>query len=286
MDKTILQKWLKAGYIHEGELFNTTKGTPQGGIISPCILNIVMSGLEATSTSMLKAKYHNEKYKIYCCIYADDFIITGASREILQKKVKPVIEKFLKERGLSLSLEKTHITHISKGFDFLGANIRKYNGKLIIKPSKESVKTFLQDIRNTIKTNKTVKTENLIRLLNPKIRGWTNYHRYNCAKRTFGYTDSQIFEAVWKWARRRHTRKSKFWIKRKYFRSKGNDNWTFSELVKNDASNVKYYIDLVKASSVKIQRHIKIKAEATPYDPKYIKYFKERDTWKSIYRNY
>ena len=202
MDKTILQKWLKAGYIHEGELFNTTKGTPQGGIISPCILNIVMSGLEATATSMLKAKYHNEKYKIYCCIYADDFIITGASREILQKKVKPVIEKFLKERGLSLSLEKTHITHISKGFDFLGANIRKYNGKLIIKPSKESVKTFLQDIRNTIKTNKTVKTENLIRLLNPKIRGWTNYHRYNCAKRTFGYIDSQIFEAVWKWARR------------------------------------------------------------------------------------
>lgn len=283
MDKVILRSWLEAGYIHEGEAFSTTEGTPQGGIISPCILNIVLSGLEDAVLSALPCKSSNRDHKIYFSIYADDFIITGASREILENKVKPVVENFLSKRGLSLSEEKTHITHISDGFDFLGTNIRKYNGQLITKPSKGGVKTFLNDIRETIKANKTAKAENLIRLLNPKISGWTNYHKYSCAKRTFGYIDSKIFEAIWKWAKRRHADKSRSWIKRKYFRSNGSNNWIFSEHVKHQSGG-KYHLDLMLANSVKIQRHTKIIAEATPYDPNFIEYFKQRSTWRKLYQ--
>ena len=131
-----------------------------------------------------------------------------------------MVEAFLNERGLSLSPEKTKITHINEGFDFLGMNIRKYNSKLIIKPAKSSVKRFLADIRDIIKHNKTAKTENLIHLLNPKIRGWSNYYRHVCSKKTFNYVDNNIFESIWRWSVRRHPNKGTGWIKNKYFRSR------------------------------------------------------------------
>ena len=113
-----------------------------------------------------------------------DFIITSASKEVLETKVKPTVESFLRERGLELSQEKTKITHVDDGFDFLGINVRKFKGKCITKPSKKSVKSFLANIREVIKSNPTAKTENLIHLLNPKIRGWANYFRFSCAKKT------------------------------------------------------------------------------------------------------
>jgi len=137
-----------------------------------------MSGLE----NVVKANT-SPKDKVNVCIYADDFIITGASHDILENKVKPVVETFLLERGLTLSQEKTKITHINEGFDFLSMNIRKYKNKLIIKPAKTRVRDFLDDIRETIKSNATAKTENLIRILNPKIRGWANYYAHVCSKK-------------------------------------------------------------------------------------------------------
>jgi RNA-directed DNA polymerase len=115
--------------------------------------------------------------KINMVRYADDFIVTGASQEILVEKIKPAIETYLAVRGLELSPEKTHITHIDDGFDFLGQNLRKYNGKLITKPAKKSVRNVLSKIRGIIKSHKMAKTSNLIGLLNPVIRGWANYHR-------------------------------------------------------------------------------------------------------------
>jgi len=126
MDKRILGQWLTAGYIQKGKLHSIETGTPQGGIISPTILNITLSGLEQAIKSETK-----QQDKVNVCIYADDFIITGNTKEILEKKVKPIVEKFLGERGLSLSRDKTKITHIDEGFDFLGINIRKYKGKLL-----------------------------------------------------------------------------------------------------------------------------------------------------------
>lgn len=270
MDKEMLRKWLSAGYIEKDKLYPTERGTPQGGIISPTLLNITLSGLEKAIKKLAR-----RKDKVNVCIYADDFVITGATKDILEEKVKPTVEAFLRERGLSLSQEKTKITHINEGFDFLGMNIRKYNGKLIIKPAKSSVKSFLADIRETIKLHKTAKTENLIRLLNPKIRGWTNYYRHVCSKETFSYVDHAIFEAIWKWSVRRHPNKGLRWIKQKYFYRNELRNWIFAARIKDVKSEFNY-INLIQANHTPIKRHIQIKAEATPYDPRYSGYLNKR----------
>ena len=248
MDKEILGKWLAAGYIEKGKLCPTSAGTPQGGIISPTLLTVTLSGLEAAVKSVT-----SQPDKINVCVYADDFIITGATKEVLENKVKPVVETFLSERGLTLSKEKTKLTRISDGFDFLGINIRKYNGKLIMKPAKSSVKRFLADIRETIKRNKAVKTENLIRLLNPKIRGWSNYYRHVCSKDTFSYVDYCIFKSIWRWAVRRHPEKSKKWVKDKYYRRVGLRNWVFSADFKNKDSQT-VVLKLVEASLSRVFR--------------------------------
>ena len=110
--------------------------------------------------------------------YADDFIITGCSKELLENEVKPLVERFMLERGLQLSPEKTCITHIEQGFDFLGQNLRKYGGKLLITPSKKNMHAFLEKVRGEIRSNRATKQEHLIRLLNPVIRGWAYYHRH------------------------------------------------------------------------------------------------------------
>ena len=141
--------------------------------------------------------------------WADDFIITGDSKEILENEVKPLVIKFLQERGLELSLEKSKIVHIDEGFDFLGQNIRKYKGKLLIKPAKKNIKSFLNKVRETIKSNKASTAANLIGLLNPMILGWANYHRHIVAKETFSFIDHEIWKALWQWAKRRHPDKNK-----------------------------------------------------------------------------
>lgn len=272
MDKEILSKWLSAGYIDNGVLHQTELGTPQGGLASPTLLVLTLSGLEQA----IHTAINQRKDKVHLSIYADDFIITGSSKDVLETKVKPLVELFLQERGLELSQEKTKITHIDDGFDFLGVNIRKYEGKCIIKPSKKSVKSFLANIRETIKSNPTAKTENLIYQLNPKIRGWANHFRHSCAKETFCYIDFQIYAALWNWACRRHPRKGKVWVRKKYFRSQGLRNWIFFARVKKD-DNTSGYIELFAANSIAIKRHIKIRAEATPYDSRYTEYFRQRE---------
>jgi RNA-directed DNA polymerase len=266
MDRDILRKWLASGYIEKGKLHPTIVGAPQGGLISPTLLNVTLSGLEAAVNAVAK-----QQDKINICTYADDFIITGATKEVLENKVRPVVEAFLSERGLSLSQEKTKITHIDEGFDFLGMNIRKYGGKLIIKPAKSNVKRLLADVREIIKRNKTAKTENLIKLLNPKIRGWANYYRHVCSKKTFTYVDHNIFKAIWRWAVKRHPNKGAVWVKRKYFRQEKLRNWVFSARTKDKQGNT-VNVDLVEANKVSIKRHTKIRADAIPYDVAYHDY--------------
>jgi RNA-directed DNA polymerase len=268
MDKTILNEWLEAGYIEKQVFHPTTEGTPQGGIISPTLLNIAMTGLEQR---IKKAVPRREK--VHLVVYADDFIITGASKEVLEQKIKPVVVAFLKERGLELSKEKTKITHIEDGFDFLGFNVRKYKGKLLIKPSKKSVKTFLDNIRVFIKSNRTAKTENLIRQLNPKIRSWANHFRHVVSKETFSNVDNCIYIALRQWVKRRHPNKSATWRRNKYYRSHGLRQWIFSTKTQDKNGNTTF-LDLFTASEVKIKRHVKIRGEATPYDPLYKDYFK------------
>lgn len=270
MDTRVLKSWLKAGFVEKNKLFPTLEGTPQGGVASPTLLTMTLRGLEDT---VKRISLPDEK--VHIVTYADDFVVTGASEEVLQDLVKPAIAVFLKERGLELSEEKTRITHIEDGFDFLGFNVRKYKGKLLIKPSQARVKDFLRSIRNLIKSNKARDVELLIRMLNPKIRGWANYYRHVVAKRTFSYVDCEIFKALWQWAKRRHPNQRIGWIKDKYFRSQGLRNWIFfSPYVRDGKSQI---LDLVHSTDVPIKRHVKIRGAAHPYDPAFHDYFVKRE---------
>jgi RNA-directed DNA polymerase len=271
MDKTILHKWLKAGFIEKHVLHPTEAGTPQGGVCSPVLANLTLDGLEAR----LREKYpknnrQRRTAKVNLVRYADDFIITGATKELLENEVKPLVETFLQERGLALSPEKTCITHITDGFDFLGQHIHEYNGKLLIKPSPKNIKKFLTNIREVIKGNAQATTGHLIAILNPKILGWANYHQHVSSKRTFGKIDRAIFNAVWQWAKRRHPDKGTRWIRAKYFRSDGTRHWVFHGELDGKT------IWLRRASDTPIKRHTKIKGEANPYAPEWEIYFEER----------
>jgi RNA-directed DNA polymerase len=274
MDKAILKKWLKAGFVYQNELFPTESGTPQGGIISPALANMTLDGLE----SRLTEKFPNAKRtgrKMNMVRYADDFIITGNSKEWLEHEVKPAVVEFLAERGLVLSPEKTKITHIREGFDFLGWNIRKYNGILLMKPSKANVKAHLDKIREVIIGNKTAKQANLIRLLNPVLRGWANYHSHVVAKKTFGKVDTYVWSMLWQWAARRHPKKGDRWVKKKYFKSRGTRTWVFAATEEKEDGTQKDII-LLKEQDTLIVRHIKIKADANPHDPQWEPYFESR----------
>ena len=276
MDKTILKQWLKAGYMENNVLHATTVGSPQGGIASPTIANQVLDGLEMAATAC-----SNKGNSVQFVRYADDFICTASTKEILEQKVLPVIINFLKERDLELSLEKTKITHIDEGFDFLGFSLRKYKGKLLIKPSDKGIHEFLEEIRQTIKAMRSCKASDLINILNPKIRGWANHFRHVVAKETFSYVDSQIFSALWRWAKRRHPNKNKFWIKTKYFTKVGSRNWCFyAPNIKDTSSN----LTLLFASNTKITRYVKIRKDANPYDPEFQEYFQSRQCRRNISR--
>ncbi|WP_458369316.1 group II intron reverse transcriptase/maturase [Pseudomonas mandelii] len=264
-DKVVLQKWLKAGVIHKGQLQATDAGTPQGGIISPTLANMVLDGLESQLKQHLgvtKAK----KLKINVVRYADDFVITGGSKEVLENEIKPWVEQFLAVRGLQLSLEKTRVVHIDEGFDFLGWNFRKYDGKLLIKPSKKNVKAFYRKVKEVISTNKTVKQADLVRLLNPILRGWALYHQPVVAKKAYSRMDNSIFHALWRWAKRRHPNKSLEWVRRSYFQAHEGRSWVFATTVLK-ADGTKTLAPMYSLASTPIERHRKVSGEYNPFDP-------------------
>ncbi len=276
MEKSILSTWLKAGFIDKNVFHPTEEGTPQGGICSPVLANMTLDGLE----KKLREKYPkpdrgSSKKKINFVRFADDVIVTGKSKEVLENEVKPLIEAFMRERGLELSPEKTLITHIEDGFDFLGQHLRKYNGKLLITPSRKNIHSFLEGIRKVVRKNKQATTGNLIAQLNPKIRGWANYHRHVVSKETFSKVDHAIFSILWQWAKRRHPKKPIKWIRKKYFTSIAGQNWVFHGEILGQNGAIQP-IRLFKAKSIAIERHVKIQNTANPYDPEWETYFEKR----------
>jgi len=287
MDTQILEKWLKCGYVETQKLFPTDEGTPQGGTISPTLMNMTLDGLERLLHDRLptRKKVNGKTHcnKMNFVRYADDFIITGESPEFLREKVLPIVREFLTERGLQLSEEKTVITHIGEGFDFLGKNIRKYNGKLLIKPCKSTVRSFLGKVRDIIKSSKSIKQEILIRRLNPVIRGWVNNQRYVVSSKVFSTVDYEIYKCLWQWAKRRHKKKSRKWIARKYWHDIDSRQWTFSVPYENQGTEGKpLYCKLEYATDTKIIRFKKIVAEANPFDEYWTDYFEEREGEKLL----
>jgi RNA-directed DNA polymerase len=266
MDKDVLRKWLRAGFLEGGVLFPTRAGTPQGGIISPVLANIALDGLQRTLEGLFNKVREAREAKVHLVRYADDFVITGSSRELLETRVKPLVAQFLATRGLALSEAKTLITHVDDGFDFLGWHVRRIRGVLLVQPSKKNRTTFLQKVRGALWRLRAARQEEVIEALMPLVRGWANYHRTQMASRTFSLCDHQIWQALWRWACRRHPNKGARWIKQRYFRCLKGRDWRFSEKDKV----------LPCLSEFRMRRHVKVLAEANPYDPTFDEYFSRR----------
>jgi RNA-directed DNA polymerase len=284
MDKEVLAKWLKAGYMENRTLFPTEAGTPQGGIISPTLANLTLDGLERLLKETFNRKgvrWKAPNPKVNFVRYADDFIITGCSKELLQDEVKPLVERFMSERGLQLSPEKTCITHIEQGFDFLGHNVRKYGGNFLTTPSKKNMHSFLEKVRGVIRENGSAKQESLIRLLNPILRGWTNYHRHTAASSAFRKAEMVLWHSLWRWAKRRHSKKSAAWIASRYWHRLGRGKRVFATLAGPNAPRSRAMETwLVDPTKISIQRHVKMRSNANPFDQQWREYFEARERLK------
>ncbi|NET58217.1 MAG: group II intron reverse transcriptase/maturase [Symploca sp. SIO2E6] len=264
----LIKGWLKAGCVHRGEYFPTSTGTPQGGVISPLLANIGLHGLEE------HIKQLNPKLGIIR--YADDFIVTARDKSSLEKVLNS-IKQWLTNRGLEISTEKTTIVSLEEGFNFLGFNLRHYQGKLITKPQKEKVLAFCKKIGKTLSKMKSKTTYEVIKKLNPLLRGFANYYRGKVSKQTFSYISHRVYKYLWRWANRRHPNKSKKWVKNKYFRRVKGREWTFSCLGTGRKGKQKIHT-LYNIASTPIIRHIKVKGNASPDDPSLREYWQKRQS--------
>ncbi len=262
-----IAEWMKAGYVFEGRRYPTETGTPQGSICSPLLSNIGLHGLETTVKLLNPA--------VGCIRYADDFIVTAKSRDALEEII-PSIKQWLSERGLELNKEKTKLVHIDEGFDFLGFNLRHYNGKLLIKPQKQKVLAFCQEMGKTIKKLATVSQLVLITKLNPILRGFANYYQGVVSKETFSYISSRVWQYLWKWCKRRHPKKGKRWIYDRYFRTIKGVKWQFSCETQGRRGNSKP-LTLFDIAKQPIIRHIKVKGTASPFDAELKDYWSDRN---------
>jgi len=280
MEKRILREWLKAGYVENGIAYPTRKGTPQGGIISPTLANMTLDGLEKAVCEAVP-----RRSRVNFIRYADDFIITGKSKTILENNVMPAVKKFLKARGLVLSEEKTKITYIKHGITFLGQTFRKHGRKFHITPSKEGVLTLIRKVGILIRKHTSAPMVIMIKKLNEILRGWANYHRHVVSSDTFRRVDNYVYEQLWRMLRRRHSNKSKKWLSKRYWRATGRKG-VFAIIVRYK-NKVKLY-QVIRIGTIGIRRHRKIKADANPYLPEYGRYFwmrrhiKESKLWREL----
>ncbi|NEP37094.1 MULTISPECIES: group II intron reverse transcriptase/maturase [unclassified Moorena] len=277
--KRLIKNWLKAGVIDKETFSPTNEGTPQGGIISPLLANIALHGMENRineyAQTLPGCKRDNKK-ALKLIRYADDFVITHKSKEVVEE-CQRIISEWLRDIGLELKPEKTKLTHTFKGFDFLGFNIRQYpvgknqskqGFKTIIKPSKEKVKEHWKRLSSEISKHKAAPQNALIRHLKPIIRGWCNYNRSVVSSETFSDLDNMLWNKLQRWGYRRHPNKSKTWVNKKYWGTKVEkpkepweapkiDNWVFM-------TNEENY--LPKHAKTKIVRHVKVKESRSPFD--------------------
>ena len=281
MDQQLLRQWLKAGFLEKHAWFATTEGTPQGGTVSPALANWTLDGLQRLlAEHFANTPQGQGKSKVHLVRYADDFLITGTSKALLRDQVQPLVAHFLKQRGLR-ALARENPDHACGGrLRFLGAERPAYRcGKVLTKPSSQNVKTFLSKIRETIDKSGSLTAGAMIQRLNQQIKGWTMYHRYAASKRTFTYVDHRIFQMVWRWCRRRHRKKSRKWIKEKYFQHDGQRHWVFTGTLR-DQKGQGWPIQLMAAAKVRIIRYVKIRSAVNPYDPKWELYLEARLGWQ------
>ncbi len=273
--RDLIRSWLKAGVFEAGKGFApTTEGTPQGGGISPCLLNVALHGLEEAAgvrywASGTRAGEVRPGSPL-AVRYADDMIVLCHSQEQAEQ-VKVRLAEWLAPKGLAFNEDKTKIVHLGEGFDFLGFNVRRYNRKLLIKPSKAAVRRLRERLAAEMRILRGGNAMAVIATLNPVIRGWAAYYRGVVSSRLFRWLDSYLWKLLYKWARWRHSNKPKHWIVGRYFgkfNKSRNDRWVFG-----DRESGAY---LVKFSWTAITRHVPVKGAASPDDPGLAEYWAER----------
>ena len=266
--RELIRQWLKAGYMERGLFHDTDSGTPQGGVISPLLANIALHGMEAAVGVKYISRGDNVGKR--CLIrYADDFVVFCENEEDA-RAARTELSVWLASRGLALSDEKTRISHLSDGFDFLGFNIRQYRApetrwgwKLLIKPSRKSVKSLKARLVREWRGLDGQNITTVLTRLNPIIRGWSNYYRSVVSKRLFAQLDSWTFGKEVRWARKTHPKKPWYWVTRKYWgklHPKRMDYWVFGDAAGEGGR-------LIKFAWTPIVRHILVKGGASPDDP-------------------
>lgn len=280
--RELIKQWLKAGYMEKEDFHPTTIGAPQGGSLSPLLMNIVLHGMEEALTEKRYTKKSKKPVKCGtikrpCIRYADDFVVLCETREDAQK-CKDILQEWLRPKGLRLSEEKTQIVHISKGFDFLGFNIRQYQTKsrrsgkkLIIKPSKTSIKKLRKKLKDEWISLRGRSPTEVAGKLNPIIRGWANYFKTSCASRTFRTLDCWMFKRETRYVKHRHPKKPRYWTRPRYwgqFNKEREDRWVFGDKETG--------VYLLPFRWFAIRRHILVKGNSSPDDPSLKQYWAKR----------
>jgi RNA-directed DNA polymerase len=267
--KELIKQWLKAGVWEEGAYHDTPQGTPQGGVISPLLLNIALHGLEAIlgATRDSRGRTVGKRAVVR---YADDLVVFCESLEDATLVAEQILPEWLGERGLSLAPEKTRIVHLREGFDFLGFNVRHYAApqtsksgyKLLIKPSKQSVAELRRKLRDAWLQLRGHNVHAVVRRLNPLIRGWANYFRTAVSSATFHKLDRWMHHRTVRYLKYTHPQKPQSWCLQRYWgklNPKKNDAWVFG-----DKRSGRY---LLKFSWFRIDRHVLVRGTASPDDP-------------------
>jgi RNA-directed DNA polymerase len=270
----LIERWLKAGVIENGRFAPTVEGTPQGGVISPVLLNVALHGMEQAAG----VRYHSSGSRPGAAVagcpvtvrYADDLVALCVSREQAEE-VKARLAAWLAPRGLAFNEDKTRIVHLDDGFDFLGFNVRRYRGKLLIKPSKAAVQRIRKRLAAEMLALRGTNVEAVLIRLNPIIRGWSAYYRTVVSSEVFNALDDYVWKLTFKWARYSHPNKSRRWVVDRYFgqfnRSR-QARWVFG-----DRNSGAY---LLKFFWTKIVRHQLVPGTASPDDPALAEYWSQR----------
>src|SRR5689334_23020553 len=273
--RKLVEHWLKAGVVEREWFTPTDEGTPQGGVISPVLLNVALDGMEQAAGVRYRTSGVNAGNVVagrpVLVKYADDLVVMCGSREQAEQ-VKERLAAWLTPRGLTFNEEKTRVVRLEDGFEFLGMQIRRYpNGKLLIKPSKAAVQRFRKRLTAEMRALRGANAHAVVTRLNPIIRGWSAYYRTVVSKRTFVHLDTHMWKLAMSWAKRRHPKKSGRWVVDRYFGAyhpTRRDRWIFG-----DRDSGAY---LAKFAWTKIVRHQAVRGRASPDDPALVDYWAQR----------
>jgi RNA-directed DNA polymerase len=281
--RALIKQWLKAGYVEYGHLHETDAGTPQGGVISPLLLNVALHGMEAALGIWRSARGYIQSPRALVR-YADDFVVFCRTKEDAEQ-AQTILATWLGERGLALAADKTRIVHITEGFDFLGWTVRQFKVtttptgyKLLIRPSNESVRRIKERLRQEWQALAGKPPLRVIQRLNPIIRGWANYHRTQVAGHVFWTLDHFNYQRQRKHVYNAHRGRSRRWLRQRYwgrFNPRYEDTWVYGDR--------RTGVYLLKFKWFTIQRHILVKGSATPDDPTLQEYWRKRDASKATF---